>query len=78
MGSDCPSILENITVEKELAEETAEQYKYEITQLKDKCEELTLELDVIKSEIALNGDAASYLPKQQDLEKERLQAALIK
>ncbi len=70
--------LENMTVEKELAEETAEQYKYEITQLKDKCDELTLELDVIKSEIALNGDASSYLPIQQDKEKERLQAALIK
>ncbi len=73
--------IEHMTVEKELAEETSEQYKFEITQLKDKCEELTLELEVLKGEIEQNGTegaAASYQAKQQDKEKERLSAALLK
>lgn len=73
--------IEHMTVEKELAEETAEQYKYEIAQLRDKCDEVQLELDVLKGEIEENGAegaAASFQAKQQDKERERLSSALIK
>ena len=73
--------LEEITVDKELAEAKVEELEDEMEQLKEKLEETKLELEVLKSEIELNGKegvSASYQNKQMEKESENLKSALIK
>ncbi len=48
--------IEEMAVDKELAEARCEELQDEINKLKDRNEELQLELDVIKGEIELNGN----------------------
>ena len=47
--------IEEITVDKELAEAKIEELQDDMMRIKDRNEELQLELDVIKGEIELNG-----------------------
>ena len=73
--------LEEMMVDKELAEARVEELTDEVSKLNDRVEELKLELEVIKGEIELNGAdgaASSFQAKQLEKEQERLKAALIK
>lgn len=73
--------LEEMTVDKELAEAKLEELQDEITKLTEKNEEIKLELDVLKGEIEINGvsgAASSFQNKQLEKECETLKAALIK
>jgi dynactin 1 len=73
--------LEEITVDKELAEARIEELEDTIQRVEDKCEEYKLELEVLKGEIELNGvdgASSSFQTKQLEKELERLKSALIK
>ena len=79
--SDYESRIEEMTVDKELAEARCEEIQEEMNKLNDKYEEAKLELDVLKSEIELNGPEgaqATFQSKQLEKEAETLKAALIK
>jgi hypothetical protein len=73
--------IEEMTVDKELAEARVEELQENEMKLNDKLEELKLELEVLKEEIELSGKdgvASSYRSKQSEKEHETLKAALIK
>ena len=73
--------IEEMTVDKELAEAKLEELQDEITRLNERNEEIKLELEVLKGEIELNGSsgaAASFEVKQLEKNNEHLKAALIK
>ncbi len=73
--------IEEMTVDKELAEARAEELQENEIKLTEKLEELKLELEVLKGEIELNGKegaASSFQNKQMEKEHETLKAALIK
>lgn len=73
--------IEELTVDKELAEAKLEELQEEITKLNERNQELTLELDVLKTEIELNGIpnvVSNVHNKQIEKENENLKAALLK
>ena len=73
--------IEEMTVDKELAEAKAEELQENEIKLNEKLEELKLELEVLKGEIELNGKegaASTFQNKQMEKEHETLKAALIK
>lgn len=73
--------LEEMTVDKELAEAKLEELQDEVIKLSERNEELKLELDVLKGEIEMNGvdgAASTFHNKQAEREIENLKAALIK
>ena len=73
--------IEEITVDKELAEAKAEELEDEMEKLKEKFEETKLELEVLKSEIEINGKegaTSTFQNKQMEKESENLKVALIK
>lgn len=73
--------LEEMTVDKELAEAKLEELQDELVKLTDRNEELKLELEVLKGEIevgGVEGAASSFHNKQAEKEIENLKAALLK
>jgi dynactin 1 len=73
--------LEEITVDKELAEVKVEELQDELNKANEKLEEVRLELDVLKGEIEISGTegvTATYQTKQMEKEAENLKAALLK
>ncbi|CAF0807877.1 unnamed protein product [Brachionus calyciflorus] len=75
------SRLEELTVDKELAEARVEELQEEMNKLNEKYEETKLELDVLKGEMEINGvegAVTSFQTKQLEKEAETLKLALIK
>jgi dynactin 1 len=73
--------IEEITVDKELAEAKVEELEDEMEKLNEKFEETKLELEVLKSEIEISGKegaTSTYQNKQMEKESENLKVALIK
>lgn len=78
------SIMELATLDREMAEETAEVYKSELDALKSKAEEMELELDILKEENAEYSQGMSTEERastgwlQMERTNERLREALIR
>ncbi|KAE8144772.1 dynein associated protein-domain-containing protein [Aspergillus avenaceus] len=78
------SILEMATLDREMAEETAEAFKHEVDSLKLRVEELSLELDVLREENEELGQVMSPEEKsshgwlQMEKTNERLREALLR
>uniref|UniRef100_A0A1I7UCN0 Dynactin subunit 1 n=1 Tax=Caenorhabditis tropicalis TaxID=1561998 RepID=A0A1I7UCN0_9PELO len=75
-------MMEMATIEKELAEEKADALQNEVTGLKEKLEEMTTELDLLREEMASGGGVAqvgnTVQMKQVELQNDKLKDALIK
>jgi dynactin 1 len=79
--SNYESRIEELTVDKELAEARLEELQEEMEKIQEKNEEIKLELEVLKGEIELEGvegAANTFKSKQAEKEQEQLKAAIIK
>lgn len=78
------SAMEMVTLDREMAEETAEAYKHECEEVKAKVEELQLELDVLRDENEEFGQGQSPEERssqnwlQTEKHNERLREALVR
>ncbi|XP_071827830.1 dynactin subunit 1-like isoform X3 [Apostichopus japonicus] len=73
--------IEMAALDKEMAEEKADSLQIEVDQYKDRVEELTLDLELLRSEIEQEGSdgaATSYQVKQLEQQNNRLKEALVK
>eukprot|EP00105_Crassostrea_gigas_P009521 XP_011424504.1 PREDICTED: dynactin subunit 1-like [Crassostrea gigas] len=79
--SDLTETVEIATLDKEMAEEKAEGLQQEVDTLRDRAEELSMDLEILKNEISEKGTAgvaSDYELKQRDQQIERLREALVK
>ncbi|KAG1678661.1 Dynactin subunit 1 [Nymphon striatum] len=87
--SDVAEMMEMATLDKEMAEEkvihitfiTCDALQTEVDQLKEKLTEITLDLEILRSEVSdkgSDGAATSYQVKQLEQQNERLKEALVK
>ncbi|XP_071947128.1 dynactin subunit 1-like isoform X2 [Antedon mediterranea] len=73
--------IEMATLDKEMAEERADTLQQEVETLKEKNEELTLDLELLRSEIeqgGTEGAATNYQIKQMEQQNTRLKEALVR
>ncbi|ESP00448.1 hypothetical protein LOTGIDRAFT_225833 [Lottia gigantea] len=79
--ADTSETIEIATLDKEMAEEKAEGLQQEVDSLKEKLEEVTLDLEILRGEITDQGKegvAATFEQKQLEQQNERLKDALVK
>ncbi|XP_064631573.1 dynactin subunit 1-like isoform X2 [Lineus longissimus] len=79
--SDLAETVEIATLDKEMAEEKCESLQSELESLKERNEELVLDLEILRGEISesgTEGTAVNFTVKQLEQQNERLKEALVK